>query len=244
MPKNPYWEFIQSNKIVLCDYRKISANPNIDWNTIRSHPEKSWDYYYLSQNPNITWDIVLAMPNKNWDLYSIENRTYAKIEYLPDELISEYVKNIPDYKKQYFPKLADNPYITWEIVQANPDIPWDYYNLSINPNITWEIVKANPDIPWGYRMLLLNPNITPKIINANRDKFTNIIYFQSNKLNHHEYFQSAHYKRKMTTKIHAAIYNELIMRACTPARLYQWNEGAAEEFPEEYARECLRYKAL
>ncbi len=48
----------------------------------------------------------------------------------------------------------------------------------------------------------------------------------------------------MTAKMHSTIYNELIMRACTPARLYQWNEGAAEEFPEEYARECLRYKAL
>jgi hypothetical protein len=46
----------------------------------------------------------------------------------------------------------------------------------------------------------------------------------------------------MTAQMHSAIYEELIMRACTPVRLYQWNEGAAEQLPEEYARECLRYK--
>jgi hypothetical protein len=68
------------------------------------------------------------------------------------------------------------------------------------------------------------------------------VRFQYNKLNYHKYFQSAQYKRKMTARLHAAIYNELIMRACTPARTYQWNEGAVEEYPEEYARECSRYK--
>jgi hypothetical protein len=63
-----------------------------------------------------------------------------------------------------------------------------------------------------------------------------------NYLNYHPYFHSVQYKRKMTAQMHAAIYNELIMRACTPARLYQWNEGAAEEYPEEYVRECSRWK--
>jgi len=44
--------------------------------------------------------------------------------------------------------------------------------------------------------------------------------------------------------MHSAIYNELIMRACTTKRMFQWNESAAEEFPEEYARECAKYIAL
>jgi hypothetical protein len=46
----------------------------------------------------------------------------------------------------------------------------------------------------------------------------------------------------MTAQLHAAIYCELIERTCTPARLFQWNEGAAEEFPEEYLKECTKYK--
>jgi len=76
----------------------------------------------------------------------------------------------------------------------------------------------------------------------NINKFNYISYFQFNKLNHHPYFQSTIYKRKMTAQMHAAIYCELIQRACTPARLYQWNEGAAEDFPEKYLQECEKYR--
>ena len=109
----------------------------------------------------------------------------------------------------------------WEFIQANTQTnpveeEWRYDELLLNPKITWDIVNPNTDKEWNYEQLL---------------------YPEA-------YFQSAQYKRKMTTKMHATIYNELIMRACTPARMYQWNEGAAEEFPEEYARECSRYKAL
>ena len=76
----------------------------------------------------------------------------------------------------------------------------------------------------------------------NINVFPDISYFQDNKLNYHPYFHSALYKRKMTAKMHAAIYCELIARACTPARLFQWNEGAAEQFPAEYLQECEKYK--
>ena len=66
--------------------------------------------------------------------------------------------------------LSHNPNITWEIVQANQDKPWNYGYLSYNPNITWEIVKANQDKPWNYRDLSENPNITWEIVQANQDK--------------------------------------------------------------------------
>ena len=76
----------------------------------------------------------------------------------------------------------------------------------------------------------------------NRNMFPNISYFQDNELNYYSYFQSAIYKRKMTAQMHSAIYCELIQRACTPARLFQWNEGAAEDYPAEYLQECAKYK--
>jgi len=56
------------------------------------------------------------------------------------------------------------------------------------------------------------------------------------------YVQSDKYRRKMTTRMHSAIYEELVKRACTPERLYQWHEDAAEQFPEEYLRKCAEYK--
>ncbi len=56
------------------------------------------------------------------------------------------------------------------------------------------------------------------------------------------YVQSDPYCRKMTARMHAAIHEELIKKACTPDRLFQWHEGAAEQFPEEYLRKCAEYK--
>ena len=76
----------------------------------------------------------------------------------------------------YFTFLSSNPNITWEIVQANIDKPWNYGGLSSNPNITWEIVKANPDKPWDYYCLLENPNVTWEIVQPNQSLFINNFY--------------------------------------------------------------------
>ena len=59
---------------------------------------------------------------------------------------SDIIEANPDLPWNYN-RLSQNLYITWDIVEANPDKPWDYYYLSLNQNITWEHVKANPDKP-------------------------------------------------------------------------------------------------
>ena len=38
----------------------------------------------------------------------------------------------------------------WKFVQNNPDIPWDWDELSLNPNVTYDIVQNNPDKPWDW----------------------------------------------------------------------------------------------
>ena len=57
-----------------------------------------------------------------------------------------------------------------DIVEANPNKPWDWYELSRNPNITMDIVKANPNKPWDWYDLSKNPNITMDIVEANPNK--------------------------------------------------------------------------
>ena len=42
----------------------------------------------------------------------------------------------------------DNPNITWEIIQNNPDKNWNWKWISKNPNITWDIIQNNPDKDW------------------------------------------------------------------------------------------------
>lgn len=36
-----------------------------------------------------------------------------------------------------------------DIIQSNPDKPWDWCMVSRNPNLTMEIINANPDKPWN-----------------------------------------------------------------------------------------------
>ena len=81
----------------------------------------------------------------------------------------EIVQANPD-KPWCFNMLSKNSNITWDIVQANPDKSWIFFKLSRNPNITWEIVQANPDKSWRYSVLSENPNITWDIVQANPDK--------------------------------------------------------------------------
>lgn len=38
-----------------------------------------------------------------------------------------------------------HPCVTWEIIQNNPEMKWDWYNISLNPNITPMIRKNNPN---------------------------------------------------------------------------------------------------
>ena len=87
------------------------------------------------------------------------------------EFAEQFIKNTSNKLCEYtlYQCLSLNPNITWEIVQANSDKPWDYTSLSKNPNITWEIVQVNRDKPWSYHFLSSNPNITWEIVQANPD---------------------------------------------------------------------------
>ena len=60
--------------------------------------------------------------------------------------------------------------VTFDIVLAHPNKPWDWYCLSINPNITFDNVLAYPEKPWDWYNLSYNPNITWEIVQANPDK--------------------------------------------------------------------------
>ena len=67
--------------------------------------------------------------------------------------------------------VSDCPDITWGIVKANPNAPWDWTSLSGNPNVaTPAIVTANPKMPWNWNDLSINPNMTPEFVQKNIKK--------------------------------------------------------------------------
>jgi hypothetical protein len=66
--------------------------------------------------------------------------------------------------------ISQNPNITLEIIESNPNYPWDWDSISYNPNITIEIIEKNPEKPWEWLQISQNPNITMKIIEVNQNK--------------------------------------------------------------------------
>lgn len=133
---------------------------------IKDHPDKKWSYRCLGDSPNITWKTIQENPNNLWICsydkrknYCADQGTVFDWEPIPENLDDK----LSDLDYLY---LSANPNITWEIIQNNPDKPWNYYHLSSNPIITWEIIQNNPDKPWSYRCLSENPNITWKMVES------------------------------------------------------------------------------
>ncbi len=50
-----------------------------------------------------------------------------------------------------YSSLSQNSNITWDIVKNNPDIPWDYNELSYN--VSKDIMIDNPDKDWNYSII-------------------------------------------------------------------------------------------
>jgi hypothetical protein len=51
--------------------------------------------------------------------------------------------------------------------------------MSINPNITLDIIEQNPQYPWNMSAFLMNPNLTWDLFTANYSKYSNQ-WFRSN----------------------------------------------------------------
>ena len=82
--------------------------------------------------------------------------------------------------------------VTWDIIEENPDIDWNFGSFSINENIPWEvivknldknwhwdklsrripykIIKKNPDHPWLYGIVSLNPTLTIEDVKEDLEK--------------------------------------------------------------------------
>ena len=120
---------------------------------------------------------MTSIINSKIDRYIIDILIEEKNDSLYKEFKKEWCflwfQGILDIQDKYITDylwLSLNPNITWEIVQANQDKDWSYYNLSRHPNITWDIVYANPDKPWAYDELSCNPNINWKIMEKWSDR--------------------------------------------------------------------------
>lgn len=50
-------------------------------------------------------------------------------------------------------QISYHPYVTLELIHANPTYPWVWYYISLNPNVPIEYIKANTDKPWIWNYI-------------------------------------------------------------------------------------------
>ena len=57
-----------------------------------------------------------------------------------------------------------------QMINDNPDEPWDWESISCNPNITEQVICDNPTKPWNWEHISKNPNLMFPMIIENLDK--------------------------------------------------------------------------
>lgn len=157
-----------------CQY--LAENPNITVNDLKEFFSKH-DFPRLSINPNITWKIIQDTPDYDWNICLLSRNPGLSLAYVPNDIWLEkclpyFLHNINTTWELFLSLrnkcsksagiyLSENPNVTWEIVQNNPDINWSWPGLaSENPNITWDVIKNNLNKPIFPEWASCNPNLT------------------------------------------------------------------------------------
>ena len=66
----------------------------------------------------------------------------------------EFVLKYSD--KLNWERISRNPNISMDIIENNPDKPWDWHGISRNPNITMDIIEKYPDKHWNWHDISRN----------------------------------------------------------------------------------------
>ena len=110
-----------------------------------------------------------------------KKRRDALNKYIEKKWEEHYWNFLMKYEdKLNWDQISQNPNITMEMIETNPDKPWDWSCISRNPNITMEIIENNPDKPWDWICISQNPNITMEFIEKYMDKPWDWYYISQN----------------------------------------------------------------
>jgi len=110
----------------------------------------------------------------------------------------------------------------------------EFVKISCNPNLTMEMINDNPDKPWNWSNVSSNPNLTMKMINDNPDKPWNWSGISDNnfKNQHHIHQQSILQKFTLTKQIEEELIQHVLhpKRTARYIRQYNYNNGTDELF--------------
>jgi hypothetical protein len=129
------------------NWHHLSYNNSITDEILLDHPDKPWDYACLSSSRNnISKEFVLNNPDKPWD--------YDLLAYNNNIIIKD---KITDWSM-----LSQNLDLSFEFIKKNIDKfirSGNWFFLSINNNLTYELLNNNRNLPWNWGALSVNDNM-------------------------------------------------------------------------------------
>ncbi len=207
------------------DFLQFSSNINVNMTIVRMYPNLPWSYKELSDNQNITWTDVKEAPDKPWDYNKLLRNPNIKRSDLcefPKEYNMDFLSTLPYWLRTCIANENISKETTmnanlFNFKSRDYSYDYDYRIVSNHPSVSLKMIADNPDLPWNFDVV------------------------SRHLLNYDPWFQTRCYRENETKRCLGIYKDELIMRTCCPSRLFNWHEGAAEEYPEEYRAECAKW---
>ncbi len=162
--KNLKIRTVIENKDKMWIWKSVFENVQLDLDVMKKNPDIKWDYHTMSKNRSVTQEMVIYYQNEKWDFKELSRHIGWKIvKILPDKPWDYY--GISYGKRRYWEespsvdgeiKRCIECDITQEIIDENPDIPWNYKALSDNPNITMKYIVDKIDKEWDFSIISMN----------------------------------------------------------------------------------------
>jgi hypothetical protein len=148
----------------------IEANINMDWNLADLTVHKAVTIEFILAHPEIKWDKLSIPSNPNINEY-YNKHDHVDLDVDPCELSMHLdLKHLLKHNINLdYSLLSCNRTLTWDYVLQKLNMPWNWYTLSLK-HATPEILNAYPDLPWEWRYLSCNKNLTIEFIAKNINK--------------------------------------------------------------------------
>ena len=127
----------------------------------------------------------------------------------------EIIENNPD-KPWDWEWISNNDNITIDFVEKHIDKPWDWEQVSWSDYLTMEFIEKYPDKPWDWEGILENPNLTLEMIDKYYDKNWNW------KIISEQIFKKDYENELLKLQNFKNIEEELIQKTWHPSRFQKW----------------------
>jgi hypothetical protein len=142
------------------DWNFLSEHPSVTPAVVAAHPNLPWKTNHLIANSNFGWDNIKHFDMDHGDAnYILRNKslTLDQIKQIGIwNIILDTSHPVRDPRDSYTYQYLVSSRFKWDDFAHIPKTR-EYMNvLSNNPNITWDVVQANLDLEWDWKALSAN----------------------------------------------------------------------------------------